>query len=388
MKCPKCGYQRTKQDEQKPKSECPSCGVIYEKAQVAVLKQKAAKQKAKEEELKRREAELKKKEEALQDQTTSSVSNSGATSTPPNKTAPDQIKPDSQPPTIKNRLFSIINWVLGSYFFLMGLVTIPSSIVAAFCIFVVAALLIPLVRKFIGEKTGLTIPLPFRIITIIALIIASLLAHDYQIDKITAKKGGFSTVEEYKTASAKGYKSKEDYQKHLADQKAKKINELEKKLASTTGYLLRIDILKELVIIDSATYQSRLNEAQEQLKQHEAKIEAKNIARQQRIKEEEARELKERQEKTIGVWRDPRWKAKYTLLNAYEGFGELIIEFDDGSDKSTLVQFDKDIKGNLHFEELGNTRGEYYIIKSGILNIYDNKGFITSLLPDIGIPTR
>jgi hypothetical protein len=34
MKCPKCGYERTKKDdEQTQRTDCPSCGVIYEKVQ-------------------------------------------------------------------------------------------------------------------------------------------------------------------------------------------------------------------------------------------------------------------------------------------------------------------------------------------------------------------
>jgi len=66
MKCPKCGYERMKQDdEHTPKTDCPSCGVIYAKAEAALLKQKAAKQRQKEEELNKREEELKKREKAL-----------------------------------------------------------------------------------------------------------------------------------------------------------------------------------------------------------------------------------------------------------------------------------------------------------------------------------
>lgn len=30
--CPKCGYQKTKNDDIYPDHECPKCGVIYAKA--------------------------------------------------------------------------------------------------------------------------------------------------------------------------------------------------------------------------------------------------------------------------------------------------------------------------------------------------------------------
>lgn len=67
IKCPKCGYKRTKQDdEQYLITDCPSCGVIYAKAEAALMKQTAVKLQQKEAELKRREKELNNLEKSLE----------------------------------------------------------------------------------------------------------------------------------------------------------------------------------------------------------------------------------------------------------------------------------------------------------------------------------
>jgi hypothetical protein len=475
MKCPKCGYQRTEADQEKPKDTCPSCGVIYSKAQAALLKQVAAQQKAKEEELQQREADIREQEAALQAQTlepstaklqppspeSDPVQNSGFVppvkkpliissftryfvfvciglpslwiaisgfdkqnkgwvpfavagavfllaliSLPPIKkqlnklggkdtssTEPDPAKLSPPESPTKIKFFNIANWTFGTIFFLLslGAYSLKSGTIAVLCFLAIAGLLIPPIRKFIGTKTGLTIPLQARIIAIIVLMFASTSAQAIHFDKLAAVKGGFETVEGYQAARLQGIKTNEAYQKYLAEEKAKKIAELKKKLDSTTGMRPRIDILKELATVDPATYQSQFSQAQEQLKQHEAQIEAEKIARRQREAEEKARKEKERKERTIGVWKDERFgvSAKYTLLKDIGAGGDLIIEFADGGRQSTSVSLERDLDGNLLFRELGNTRGEYYVVmKSSVLAIYDDQGFIASLLPDIGISIK
>jgi len=284
-----------------------------------------------------------------------------------------------------------VNWFIGVIFLLFGLFALLENPLSAVFLLACAGLLIPPVRKFVGDKTGITIQLPIRIVAIFVLMVVSGFVNIGQFDKQAAKDGGFTTVEEYKAASAEGIKTNEDYQKSLAEQKAQEISELEKKLATTTGFFPKIRILEKLVALDPDTYQSELFETKEQLRLHDEQIEADKLARQKREKEREALKRKERAEKTIGVWLDERWPqpAKFTLLKDAAGaFGELIIEFGDGSTHNSLVDFDKDLKGNLLFKELGNTRGEYYVIRKGGLFIYDNQGFVIMLSPDLGIPPR
>ncbi len=95
MECPKCGYQRTEEDQDKPKSYCPSCGVIYEKAQSAHLKKVAVQQKAKEEELQRREQELKKREATLQGKNSPAIEKGTQSDTP---ITPPPVKQKTKPP--------------------------------------------------------------------------------------------------------------------------------------------------------------------------------------------------------------------------------------------------------------------------------------------------
>ena len=50
MKCPKCGHERTKQDDDiYPKTECPKCGVIYSRVNIKQVKEEAAQKNALEE---------------------------------------------------------------------------------------------------------------------------------------------------------------------------------------------------------------------------------------------------------------------------------------------------------------------------------------------------
>lgn len=291
-----------------------------------------------------------------------------------------------------------INWGLGLIFLLSGVIAITTNILSAVLLFIIAGLFIPPVRKFAGDKTGIIIPFPVRVVAVLVLMVAAGLVNTSQFEEQAAKEGGFATIEEYKAASAEGIKTNEAYQKSLAEQKillakknAPRISELNKKLNTTAGFLPKIEILEELAALDSDTYESQLSEAKEQLRKHDEQIEADKLARQKREKEREAQKRKERAKRTIGVWIDERWPqpAKFTLLKDAAGaFGELIIEFGDGSTHNSLVDFDKDLKGNLLFKELGNTKGEYYVIKKGILSIYDNQGYVATLLPDMGIPSK
>ena len=65
------------------------------------------------------------------------------------------------------------------------------------------------VHFFFGDKTRITIPLPIRIITIVVLMFVSGFVNIGQFDKQSAMDGGFTTVEEYKAASAESIKTNE-----------------------------------------------------------------------------------------------------------------------------------------------------------------------------------
>lgn len=64
-KCPKCGYQRKPEDDFVSREECPSCGVLYEKALEEILRQKNEAE-AKEEMLRKREEAWQKMSATLQ----------------------------------------------------------------------------------------------------------------------------------------------------------------------------------------------------------------------------------------------------------------------------------------------------------------------------------
>lgn len=58
MQCPKCGYVRTEQDNQShPKTECPSCSVIYDRVNLQEKRKVQAERKAQEEQKRKKQFE-------------------------------------------------------------------------------------------------------------------------------------------------------------------------------------------------------------------------------------------------------------------------------------------------------------------------------------------
>ncbi len=68
-------------------------------------------------------------------------------------------------------VYPTLNWIFGIFFLLFGVRFFIELPIAGFCLFGIAILLLPPVRRFAHSKTNLKIPLKVRIISIFILVL-------------------------------------------------------------------------------------------------------------------------------------------------------------------------------------------------------------------------
>ena len=200
------------------------------------------------------------------------------------------LSPNAPPNHKESKVPIIACWVLGTLFTLNGFVTLLESPLSAILNFVMAGFLLPPVRKFTGNKTGITISRPVRIIAICVLIFITGIIGNYEAttkENEQAKAGGFESVAVYQEAKQVGISTKTDYADHLErekkdqeTQRKEKVVTLEKTLASTQDPFSRMDILKELVNLEptNTLYKVELVEAQGASKNSSPKVNAQGAS--------------------------------------------------------------------------------------------------------------
>jgi hypothetical protein len=146
--CPKCGFKRVDGDD-----ECPRCGVIYAKAKVSNRQQKP---------------EMPKK-------------NNMTTNPSSNERKPKKLT---------------WGWILGLVFLISFFANVKTPLIAIVFL-IVACLLLPPIRKFMGNKTGLKISTFMRVtIILVLMVIGGMIIDKYELQQ-AAEEGGFATVREY-----------------------------------------------------------------------------------------------------------------------------------------------------------------------------------------------
>ena len=68
-------------------------------------------------------------------------------------------------------IYLVLNWIFGAIFFILGITLLSDYPIPALILFVIAILLLPPIRKFAYEKTGISFPMKVRFITLFILIV-------------------------------------------------------------------------------------------------------------------------------------------------------------------------------------------------------------------------
>jgi len=139
--CKKCGYERQLSDIA-PEYECPKCQAIYAKVEERLEKKRLEEEKR----LKKQESKLAK--------LTLSISSRWKNT------------------TIVELFYLGISWIFGTFFLLIGVVSLIDSPLAGLCLIGISALLLPPVRTFIYSKTNIEMSAKVRATAIFVLFIA------------------------------------------------------------------------------------------------------------------------------------------------------------------------------------------------------------------------